>query len=90
MLGLLNATPLLEKESGVRRVTSPANGFHPLHSHWPCPGAALASDDHPIDTAEIEIAEILQQRFNAQETSPGRRIAKVVDSRRPIFLVFDA
>ena len=61
---LLNSTPLLEEERHPRGAALITKGDDPIALHRPSTRTALSADNHPIDTAEVNAAEILKQRLD--------------------------
>ena len=66
-----------------------ADVFDPHGIHRTCPGATLASKDHPVDTREIESGKGTEKWLKAQEPDGCRNRAEMVDSE-PILAVLDA
>src|SRR5439155_19650864 len=91
VLTLPPAAPLLEEERDLRDAALVAYRHDPLRRDRPRTRAALAADDHPVDTGQVKAAEILQQRFDGQK--PHRRaggVTQVIDARQPVLAVLDA
>ena len=63
-LGLANSSPLLEKERDTAPLALVPKRQDPFFLHRPGAGTTLATDNHPIDTAQIYSAQVFQQRFN--------------------------
>ena len=71
MLAFLDAAPLLEEESSTCNLAGLMNSLDPFFLHWPGSGTAFAADDYPVNPAQVEFAEILEQRFDAEEARAG-------------------
>lgn len=71
MLALLDSTPLLEEESSSCKLAGLMNGFDPFALHWSGSGTAFASDNHPVNPAQVYLAEVFKQRFDAEEARAG-------------------
>ena len=61
---LSNASPLFEEERYPLQPALAPDADDPLLAHWAGMRAALAADNHPIDTGQIERAEIFKQRLH--------------------------
>ena len=87
VLALSHASPLLEEERDTGASALIADRQYPILSHWSRPGAALATDDDPVDPLEVDSSEIFKQRFDGEEADAGGRIAKVFNAWRwrPVF-----
>lgn len=59
-----NAAPLLEEEGHTRVLTLVANGEYPSRLHRSRAWAALATNDHPVNTGEVDLSEVLEQWFD--------------------------
>ena len=74
-VGLLGATfavgspasPLLEEELHSLVLTLLANILDPIELHRPRLGAGLAPDDHPMDVAQVEFANVFEERLDGQK-----------------------
>ena len=53
-------------------------------------GTTFAPDDCPIDTGDIEVAKVFQQRLNGEETNCGRRGTQMLNAWQAVLFVFDA
>ena len=62
----------------------------PRSLHGSCARTAFAADDHPINAAKIERAEIFEERLDAQKTDACGGIAQMLHTGDAVFLVFDA
>ena len=58
------AAPLLEEERHPLHAALATNLDDPISKHRPGVRAALAADDHPIDSVKIQRPEFGQQRFD--------------------------
>ena len=87
---LSNASPLFEKERYTLQPALASNANYPVLSHRPSMWAALAADNHPIDTGQIERAEIFKQRLNGEEPHDSGCVAKRGQPRQAMFAVFEA
>jgi len=52
--------------------------------------SALPADDHPINSGEIYLAEILEKRFDRKKAHLRRSQTKRIDTRHAILAIFDA
>lgn len=62
--GFADAAPLFEEEGYFVFAALIAEGEDPVFLHRAGTGAAFAADDHPVDVAEIEFAEVLEERLD--------------------------
>src|ERR1022692_1493432 len=58
------SAPLLEEKRHAIMLALVFNSFYPFRFHRPGLGAGFAADDHPVDAAQINFANIIQQWFN--------------------------
>jgi len=49
----------------------------------------LATDDDPVNAAQVDPPEVFQQRLDGQEANVRIHLAQVRDARNPVPLVFD-
>src|SRR5713226_3292904 len=57
--GLANAAPLLEEEGNSALLALIPKGQNPFFLHRPGASSALATDNHPVDTSQVQFAEVL-------------------------------
>ena len=89
-LVLACAAPLLEEEGHPLRAALTTDVDDPISKHRSRVRAALSADDDPVDSAQVERAEIGQQRLDGQEPNsvpacPGANeceAGRTVDPRR--------
>ena len=62
--GLMHAAPLLEEERDFFVAAGSQYLLNPFLAHWPGSVPALSPYDDPINTRELELSKILEQRFN--------------------------
>src|SRR4051794_6818206 len=72
---LSDSAPLLEEEVDAGGFASVSEVADPLFLHGACAGAALAADDHPGDSFQIDVAEVFQQWLDRKEPDGGRRVS---------------
>lgn len=77
---LLHAAPLLEKERNVRLFALAPDAGDPFGMDWPCAGAGFATHDDPVDAAEIERAQVAEERFERQEFDGCAGVSEMVDA----------
>lgn len=87
--GLAYAAPLFEKEGDFVFAALIAKRKNPVLLHGAGAGAAFAADNHPVDVAEIELAEIFEERLDGEETDGGICFLEIGDARDAVFFVFD-
>ena len=68
---LLDASPLLEEEWNLGRLTLVANLGDPLAFHRSGARARLAAHDHPTDAAQVEVGQRAEQGLKRQELRVG-------------------
>src|SRR4051812_43863672 len=90
MLPFLYAAPLFEEEPGPGPFTFGKNHFDPLPLEGSRTRAALTANDNPVQPAQVQVAEIFQKRFDAQEAGVSRGVLEFGNSRHAMFLVFHA
>src|ERR1700722_13278728 len=88
--GFAHATPLLKKERDLLRFALCSNASHPSWQHGPCTWTAFSADNHPINIAQAEIAQIFQKGFNREKCHFRFRATKQVNSRQTMFAVLHA
>jgi hypothetical protein len=64
---LPDAAPLLEEERYAGAPTLTLNADHPLFVHRASTGTAFSANDHPIDSRQVELPEIFEERLNGEE-----------------------
>ena len=74
------ASPLLEEEGNAVTLAEVPHLEHPVFSHRARLGAALSADDDPRDSAEVDVAERTEQRFDGEKPDGRRCLLKVTDS----------
>src|SRR5689334_16904599 len=71
-LALAGAAPLLEEEGYSGLAALVPDRKDPCRTHGPRPRAALASQDDPVDAAQVERAQVLEQGLDRQEPRARR------------------
>jgi hypothetical protein len=66
------------------------DSLDPRLLHFSRPRTAFPTNYHPVNSAEIDRAQVLQERFNAQESNDAWCPSKEINTRQPILSVFDA
>lgn len=89
-LSLAYAAPLFEEKGDSVFAALIPQCQDPFLLHGPCSRSALSADDHPVDSLQIQLADVFQKRFDREEANGGVRFLKVCDSRDTVFLIFDA
>ncbi len=89
-LALMDAAPLLEEERDLGSLALIPKRQHPFLPHWPGAGPALTADDHPVDSFQVDLAEVFQKRLDGQESDSGRGLLKMLDPNQAVGLVLDA
>src|ERR1039458_7976952 len=64
-----NTAPLLEEKSNSCTAALNANIPDPRSIHGSCSRSAFPTHNHPIDSFQINRAEMLQERLNTSETN---------------------
>ncbi len=72
-----DAASLLEKERHARLNAAIAQRAQPRGVQWPCPVSALAADNDPPQSLEIQILGRTEHWLDAQEANDGRHCAKL-------------
>jgi hypothetical protein len=60
---LILSAPLLEKERHIGGATLIAHGYNPFAFHWTSISTAFAAHYHPRYPLQIQLSEILKERF---------------------------
>src|SRR5205823_3515775 len=87
---LPNASPLLEEERNPRGLALLANGNHPFLFQRTRTGAALTTDDGPLDATQIELAQTLKQWLDGEKANRSGSISQMSDAGHAVFAIFDA
>src|SRR5262249_38135890 len=82
--------PLLEKEGNLRRTALTLNVHHPFPLHGPCAVAAFTPDDDPIDSSQIDRAQVFQQRLDGKKRHGRFSGTKIIDAREPVLAILNA
>jgi len=69
----MDTAPLLEEEGNIFLATGRKNPLNPFPLHGSGAMAAFSADNHPIDTGDFDVADILKQRFNGKKLDGRRR-----------------
>jgi hypothetical protein len=85
----LNAAPLFEEEKGAVLVALFLDTLHPCLEHRPGARAAFAADDDPIDTLEVDSAEVFEEWLDAQEPHLGFCGSEVLYAWDAVCLILD-
>lgn len=81
-LGGLSA-PLLEKELDALGSTLVTYVASPVDGHGACARAALATEDHPINSGQVDRPERPEKRLDGEKSDGGVCTLKVLNSVRP-------
>src|SRR5690349_5316540 len=71
------------------RLAGALHTSNPLRLHGARAVPGLAANDDPVDAGQIEVAEVLKQRLDAQESDARWDPAQVLDARDTMSLVLD-
>jgi hypothetical protein len=71
------APPLLEEKSDATRLALVTDISHPVSINRSRMMTTFTSDDHPVDTTEIDRREALKERFDRQEAHSRIRLPEV-------------
>src|SRR6266853_1565842 len=85
-----HTAPLFEKEGDAFTFAFIPHRGDPFLLHRPCSMAALSTNDHPIDSLEIKLAQIFQQRLNGEKFDSGMCVLQILNSWKAVFHVLDA
>jgi hypothetical protein len=61
---LADSAPLFEEERNTAPFALIAKGQDPFFLHRSGTGATLATHDHPVDSPQVQFAQVFQQRFD--------------------------
>src|SRR5208283_3246863 len=89
-LALMDAAPLLEEERDLGSLALIPKRQHQFLMHRPGAGPALTADDHPVDSFQVDLAEVFQKRLDGQESDSGWGLLKMLDPNQAVGLVLDA
>lgn len=76
--GLSGATPLLEEEWDALDLALGPDGANPRSPDWPGAVTTLAADDDPVDSLQIDLAQIFQQRLDGKEGHAGICLTQLI------------
>ena len=86
----LYAAPLFEEECDALTLTMIAQLPDPLLLHWSRAPSAFATCNDPMDTGQIQCAEIFKQGFHREKSDSRRRGPEMIDSRQTMLSILDA
>src|SRR5271163_176885 len=89
-LVLSHPTPLLEEERDAGSLALHEDREHPLLFHRARTMTAFAANDHPIDCAQVNLAEVFEQRLDGQKANARRCALKTLQPRQPMLAILDA
>jgi inorganic pyrophosphatase len=78
------------KKNGTLAERHWSRSEHPRLLHGSGSRAALPADDDPVDAAEIERAQVLEEGFDGEEAQGRRRLAQDVDPRDAVLAILHA
>src|SRR5271165_5960785 len=58
------SAPLLKEKRNIVPPTLVANRYNPIPQHRPRTRSAFTADDHPINISQVDLAQVLEQRFD--------------------------
>ena len=64
-------------------------GDNPLTFHWSRSRTALATNNHPTESVQVQLAHVLQQRFDRQKSHGSIGLTQVIDTRKSVLSIFD-
>ena len=70
---LARSVPLLEKKRNACAATLVTHRENPFSLHGPRTRPAFASDDHPMDSIQIQFSHIFKQGFDRKKSNRGGR-----------------
>src|SRR5574341_1192772 len=72
--------PLFEEkgDSGINTLVSYL--YYPFAFHWSCPRSGFAADDHPINTAQVQIRDRAEHRLNRKELDASVGLSEAINS----------
>lgn len=86
----MDAAPLLEKEGDAGVAAQPQYSLNPCWLQRSGTPTAFAADDGPIDSRNVEIAQILQQWLDRKKLYRSGCGTKLLDAGQTIAPVLDA
>jgi len=86
----MNTSPLLKEEWHVGNLALLPYSSDPFLLYWPSPVPAFAAHNHPMDTGQIDVAQIFQQRFYRQESNSSRSTFQRLNPWDAIFSILNA
>src|SRR5437867_1707969 len=89
-LVLACSAPLLEEEGHPLYTALTTDLDDPFSQHRSRVRAALTTYDDPVDSAQVDWAEIGQQRLDGQEPNSGRGVLKRTNTRQAVPTILDA
>src|ERR1700688_4753137 len=84
-----HAAPLFEKEWHAFAFALIPHRDDPFLLHRPCSVAALSTNDYPIDSFEIEFAQIFQERLDREKTDPRFGSLQIFNARKAVLPILD-
>jgi hypothetical protein len=84
------AAPLLEEKCHPLFAALTTDVDDPVSKHGPGVRAALAADDHPVDSAQIKRAEIGQEGFDGQESNARWSLPQRTNTRQAVPPILNA
>lgn len=80
-LFLVDAAPLLEKEGNLGGVALFSDVRDPAFLNRPSSRPGLATDDNPVDIAQVKSRQRSKQRFKRQEADVRAHAAQIIDPK---------
>ena len=78
---------LLEEEGHAAALAVRLEGTSPAEVERARLLPGFSANDYRVDSTQVDIPDILKQRFTAEEAYAGRSLAQVVDARIPVLAV---
>src|ERR1700756_1972984 len=75
------STPLFKKEWDFRGLALIAHFTRPFNEHWPRTRPALPTDNHPMNTFEIDLSDRPEQRLDRKEAHRRLRLLDMPGAR---------
>jgi hypothetical protein len=61
----------------------------PQREHWPRLRSTFSTDNDPVDSPQIDFANILKKRLDREEPNGRLHAPKVVDAWQSVFTIFN-
>lgn len=61
----------------------------PFQSKWTSAGTRLTSDNDPVNSGEIDLSQVFEERLDGEEAEAHRSIAQSIDAWDSVFAILD-